>query len=56
MMPWHCTGIFSSRNFTGMSLSCMPARITSERLVRRSRNLVQTRNVIFVVLDGIERH
>ena len=29
MMPWHWTGIFSSRKRTGMSLSFMPARRTS---------------------------
>src|SRR6185503_10667043 len=29
IMPWHCTGTFSRRNRTGISLSFIPARRTS---------------------------
>ncbi len=54
MIPWHCTGSFSTRKRTGMSLSFMPARKNLGGLAEDARDLVKARDVVFVMLDRVE--
>ena len=56
MMPWHCTGSFSEQKANGHELVFHAGAQNFGGLAEDARNLVQARDVVFVVLDGIERN
>ena len=56
MMPWHWTGNFFQKESNGHELVFHAGAQNFGGLAQDARNLVQARDVVLVVLDGIEGH
>ena len=56
MMPWHWTGSFSSEKADGHEFVFHAGAEDFGGLAENARNLVEAGDVVFVVLDRVERN